>query len=359
VTTECGLADHSWADSTDGTSLHQIATMKCRRCGVGHAIELRAVGTRTMQVDMKMFPARGSHTVSPDMMLFFMASWGKTCQEIEGDGYTVVRGTPEIALPQRMKTDPQGATRQPGRSGWGAFWAISAIAVIAVVTFVVIKLHSGSGTPGGVAASSINEYTIRVSWTDGSKDVTGFNIDNGCPVGACGDHGATLAKTTGPITSTVFHVTPGTYQCFRVQAILKAGVSGWSGYGCATTPSLLISGTQAWTRTDVILVPGDQLNILAAGLMSVGSSSQVDPTGEPSCTPAADDAAASSFPAPHLPCLSLIAEIGGGPPFEVGTSAVVITGRGRLYLGVNASNFSGSSGSWTVNMKIGGAPPSP
>jgi hypothetical protein len=102
MNSECGPPDHSWADSTDGTSLHQIATMKCRRCGVGHAIELRAVGTRTVQVDMKMFPARGSHTVSPDMMLFFMASWGETCQEIEEDGYTVVRGAPEIALPQGL-----------------------------------------------------------------------------------------------------------------------------------------------------------------------------------------------------------------------------------------------------------------
>jgi hypothetical protein len=99
---ECGPADHSWADSTDGTSLHQTATLKCRKCGVGHAVELKAAGIRTMQVDMKMFPARGSHTVSPDMLLFFMACLAGTCKEIEGDGYTVVKGTPEIALPQEL-----------------------------------------------------------------------------------------------------------------------------------------------------------------------------------------------------------------------------------------------------------------
>jgi len=66
--------------------------MKCRLYGVGHTIELRAVGNRKIQVDMKMFPARASLKVSRDMLLFFMASYRETCQEIKGDGYTVVRG---------------------------------------------------------------------------------------------------------------------------------------------------------------------------------------------------------------------------------------------------------------------------
>jgi hypothetical protein len=255
----------------------------------------------------------------------------------------------------------QGTQSQgPDRRGGAWVWAVFAIAVIAVIAFVVIRLHSGSNTPGNVTASAIDSYTIQVSWTDDSKNVTAFNLDNGCPAGACGGHGVTLAKTTRRVGSTTFRVTPGTYQCFRVQAILNSGVSAWSGYGCASTPGLVISGTQAWTPTGVILHSGDRLYFAAAGLMSIGSSSQVDPSGDPSCTPAANDAAtASSFPAPHLRCLSLIARVGGGPPFEVGTSAVVITGRGRLYLGVNANDFSGSSGNWSVNMKIGGAPPSP
>ncbi len=96
---ECGLGGHDWDSSTSGTSLHQIAIMKCRVCGVGHAVELKAVGNRKVQVDMKMFPARGAYTVSREMQPFFMASLGGACQEIEGDGYTVVRGIPQITLP--------------------------------------------------------------------------------------------------------------------------------------------------------------------------------------------------------------------------------------------------------------------
>jgi len=45
--------------------------------------------------------------------------------------------------------------------------------------------------------------------------------------------------------------------------------------------------------------------------------------------------------------------------FEVGASALVTTSSGVLYLGINDNNFSGNSGSWTVNIKLGGLPPSP
>lgn len=254
----------------------------------------------------------------------------------------------------------RGTSRRREHHGAAWFWALTTIAVIVVVVILGIRFLHKSSAPGGVVASALGKYRIKVSWSDSAKKITGFNIDNGCPAGTCGGHGVTLAKTTGPVTSTVFRVTPGTYQCFRVQAITKSGLSGWSGYGCTSTPSLMISGTQAWIPTRVTLKSGDRLEIRAAGLMSIGSSSGKSPAGKPSCKPAVNDAAtASSFPAPKLPCLSLIARIGNRRAFEVGTSAVVIAQHGRLYVGVNASDFSGSSGSWTVNIKIGGTPPTP
>jgi hypothetical protein len=83
------------------------------------------------------------------------------------------------------------------------------------------------------------------------------------------------------------------------------------------------------------------------------------PAGDPSCTPSVNYTAASStFPAPHLPCWSLVARIGNGPVFEIGTSTLTTTtASGRLYLGVNDGDFSDNSGNWTVNIKIGGLPP--
>jgi len=55
-----------------------------------------------------------------------------------------------------------------------------------------------------------------------------------------------------------------------------------------------------------------------------------------------------------LPCWSLIARIGNGRPFEVGTSIQIATTTGRLYLGVNDDSFSSNAGIWAVKMKIGG-----
>ena len=78
------------------------------------------------------------------------------------------------------------------------------------------------------------------------------------------------------------------------------------------------------------------------------------PAGNPSCTPTTNYASASqTFPAPDLPCWPLVARIGSGPPFEVGTSARSPP-QGRLYLGVNDGDFSDNSGQWTVTIKIGG-----
>lgn len=250
--------------------------------------------------------------------------------------------------------------RVSGGSGGAWFMVFIALAVLAGIILLVIKLSGGSGTPSNVTASALSKYKIKVSWTNNLKSVTGFHIDNGCPLGTCGGHGITLAKTTGPGTSAIFLVTPGTYQCFRVQAFSRTTTTGWSDYGCTSTPSLNIYPTHGWISTHVILSSGDRLFIKASGQLTTGSSPSVYPAGEPSCTPRVNHpSSASNYLSPQLPCLSLIARIGHHRAFEVGNSVSLITPHGRLYLGVNGSHFSGSSGSWTVNIKIGGSPPSP
>ena len=173
--------------------------------------------------------------------------------------------------------------------------------------------------PGNVTAVATSQYKIQVTWTEASTDVTKFNIDNGCPVGSCGP-GATLAQTTGPVNTTTFSVTPGSYQCFRVQAVNNAGISPWSDYGCISTPGLVLSATQKWTNTKVTVSAGDDIGITADGQISVSPTQTVGPAGNPSCTPA-QQYPGKAFPAPDLPCYSLIARIGNGTPFEIGTQS--------------------------------------
>jgi hypothetical protein len=208
-------------------------------------------------------------------------------------------------------------------------------------------------TPGNVTAVATSQYKIQVTWTEASTDVTGFNIDNGCPVGSCGP-GATLAQTTGPVNTATFSVTPGSYQCFRVQAINNAGTSPWAGFGCISTPGIVLSATQKWTNTKVTVAAGDDIGITADGQISVSPTETVGPAGDPSCTPA-QQYPGKAFPAPDLPCWSLIARIGNGTPFEVGTRSLITNAAaGVLFLGINDNSVSGNSGSWNVNIKLGG-----
>jgi hypothetical protein len=271
----------------------------------------------------------------------------------------------EVPTPQKPPLDlapplvPRPIIPKHESRGGAWFLAFTALAVLVAVIVLLVKFAGRSDTPSNVMASPLSKYKIRVSWTNNLKNATGFHLDNGCPAGACGGHGATLAKTAARVTSTIFRVTPGAYECFRVQAFSKSTTTGWSSYGCTSTPSLNMYATQAWRRTDVILHSGDRLVIKASGQLSVGSSRQVYASGKPSCTPAVNHAStAADYPAPHLPCLSLIARIGNHHPVEVGNSVSLITPRGRLYLGVNGRDFSGSAGAWTVNINIGGAPSS-
>ncbi len=219
----------------------------------------------------------------------------------------------------------------------------------------------GAGTapdsPRGVTAVAAGQYKIQVTWADASTDVTGFHIDNGCPVGSCSP-GATLAQTTGPVRSATFRVTPGTYQCFRVQAFNASGASSWSKYGCTSTQGLVVTGMQEWVNTGVTLAAGDALGITAYGLVNISPNLAVGAGGDQSCTPA-QEYPGDAFPAPNLHCWSLIARIGNATPFEVGSSVLVTAGSGVLYLGINDDSFSGNGGGWAVNIKIGGLPPPP
>jgi len=215
-------------------------------------------------------------------------------------------------------------------------------------------------TPVHVEVVPSGSYKMTVSWADASAAGTGFHVDNGCPPGACGG-GLSLAQTTRYATSAVFAVTPGTYQCFRVQAFNTHGASGWSAYGCGSTPGLVVPGTQQWTDTGVEVRAGDKVGLTASGVVNIAGdygTFAAGPGGNHACTPARDHPA-DTFPAPSQPCWSLIARIGNGPPFEVGPATLVVPGSGELYLGINDDSVSGNSGSWTVNIKIGALPPPP
>ena len=210
--------------------------------------------------------------------------------------------------------------------------------------------------PTDVAATAVNEHTIRVTWADSASDITGFNVSNGCGTDGCS--GGAINVRTGRVTATEVTTSPGAYQCFYVQAFNSSGTSTSAVPGCTSTPGINMPSNQEWTDTGVSVRSGATIGISATGAayLAAAGSSQA-PGGDPSCKPATSYAAHNAqFPAPQLPCWSVIARIGNGQPFEVGSSILVTATTGRLYLGVNDDSFSGNTGIWTVKIKIGGLP---
>jgi hypothetical protein len=134
-------------------------------------------------------------------------------------------------------------------------------------------------------------------------------------------------------------------------------MSGWSGYGCTSTPGLALTDAPTWADTGVDVTAGIELGLSASGTMTVDAGRQVDPSGDQSCIPdVAYPGASPPFVAPALHCWALIARIGDGPPFEIGTSFTgIISQAGRLYMRVNGDSATTYPGSWTVKIKKGGA----
>jgi len=125
-----------------------------------------------------------------------------------------------------------------------------------------------------------------------------------------------------------------------------------------------VSVTQAFTDTGLKVQKGATVTIKAGGEVQYRSRHvrKADANGVAwgkACRDIASQASSSPFPAPGLPCWSLIGKIGGGKPFEVGTSkSFVAPTSGPLILGINDNYLSDNSGSWLVAVSGAGALPS-
>jgi hypothetical protein len=131
------------------------------------------------------------------------------------------------------------------------------------------------------------------------------------------------------------------------------------------TVHVRVLGNQTWTDTGIDVNVGDTVHIGAAGSIALGADRRIpaqSPDGHsPNCAAAsaAYGQSSAAYPAPQLPCWSLIGRIGqNGPIFEVGTKRVVkATATGRLYFGINDSTVQSNSGVWTTLVVVQPANP--
>ncbi|HEY0798928.1 MAG TPA: hypothetical protein VGD50_07245, partial [Candidatus Baltobacteraceae bacterium] len=163
-----------------------------------------------------------------------------------------------------------------------------------------------------------------------------------------------------------------------MSAVFVAGCGGGGGGG-STTPSTslgLVAGTpapsttsfapsltQVYSDTKLAVVPNEQLAITASGSFTYAPPPCVGCTETPDGKPWTTcvnlgPPAGPAYPAPGLPCWSLIGKIGAnGAPFEVGSNfsyTVPLGTSGELFLGVNDNFIQDNTGAWIVTIGVDG-----
>lgn len=148
---------------------------------------------------------------------------------------------------------------------------------------------------------------------------------------------------------------------FRRCRLLAVIIFWFSGYAARAQTNIGIILTQTWTPTGISVTTGEGLTIQASGTMNWYTGTCPSCTSDPNgvawsqCATRAPDVVA-----PGLNCWSLIGRIGGGPPFEVGTSLTLTAfASGELELGVNDDYYVDNTGSWVATVTSGFAIASP
>jgi MYXO-CTERM domain-containing protein len=119
----------------------------------------------------------------------------------------------------------------------------------------------------------------------------------------------------------------------------------------------IASTTKPWTNTGVTVKTGETITVSASGEIHFGPPpiDHITPAGKPpaACADLIAREPQRPFPAPGLPCWSLVARIGTEKPVLVGTrTSFRATSDGELQLGVNDNRLEDNIGSWPIALSV-------
>jgi hypothetical protein len=115
-------------------------------------------------------------------------------------------------------------------------------------------------------------------------------------------------------------------------------------FGSGGGRDILVSAGQRWTDTGIRLRAGETFRIDASGYINWGPNRSDDANGE------VNSPYNANRPMPNRPGGALIARVGNGAPFFVGsgTQSFRASASGPLYLGINDDYLGDNSGSFRV-----------
>lgn len=118
-----------------------------------------------------------------------------------------------------------------------------------------------------------------------------------------------------------------------------------------TSADVTVPATQEWTDTGLDVA--HWVGIRAEGTIDVGGpEGNLTPAGSATGCTTGPTSFSGMWLANGYPCWSLIARVGDGPPFRVGTGGDFLVSSGRLFLGVDdeRGQYGDNSGSWDVSL---------
>ncbi len=105
-----------------------------------------------------------------------------------------------------------------------------------------------------------------------------------------------------------------------------------------------VAANRAWTDTGITVNAGDRVQFQASGEIMFGRTEGAN------ATPDGNPTMRGNYPDPSVPIGALIGKVGNSAPFAIGmqTQPLGMPASGRLYLGVNDSDYRDNSGAFTV-----------
>lgn len=132
--------------------------------------------------------------------------------------------------------------------------------------------------------------------------------------------------------------------------IISAGAS--TGTTGTTTPAVpgavMVEANRQWNDTNLTVRKGDRVAFRTTGTIKWGTAE--DQTSGPDGSAAANAPRGPQFAVPEVGVGALVARVGNGAPFPIGSNSAPITmpNDGRLFLGVNDDNHGDNSGAFAV-----------
>jgi len=114
----------------------------------------------------------------------------------------------------------------------------------------------------------------------------------------------------------------------------------------APEDSIRVDANRPWTSTGISVTRGERIVFETTGEIRVGPSVSAGPDGN------ADLALRASYPVRSMPVGGLVARVGTGAPFPIGSnrSPISMPMNGELRLGINDDVFTDNSGFFTVRV---------